>query len=685
MSKVHPYAKYVLAVLLAGLLISLFYHTGYFASDDLGYTEGTYALMDSGNLNTTFGANRLTMVLMNIALLTLWGGSWFMTILTYNLFHPAVALLVFAIGNRIAGPRAGLLGAVFYIFMPLSFLYTGAILPDVPMTFFALASIYLMLLAIDPQRGRAAVFALAAVAALSMYLAIAAKEYAVIICPAIALMLVMHGDRQSMARIVWTTALYAALIIAILLAESAVVYARTGEVFFRLIPVGQKDVVDALLTSQERYGTNPLERLANFHARFVYVHGHLAYVIYALYLSLPVLNHWLDAGDPRRRRRVLGLWLVSASAFLYLLFGSASLTRYFPASIVARYYILPLALVAPIILWPAYLLARRVLSQSRAVLVVGSLMAVLGAVQVITHHNQAGRGYHADSAQAFMRSYGWAKTVTDGLPVLPSAYYGRRMFPLFPRGFDEWIANVNLNSVSLDKMIRERLPFVYITLGEETRISDLDRRNRAEIEAQGYELVKLRMPDFRPLARVWELEQLLNASFWYRPQSQGNRQGYRPLVYLACPEPGCARDVLVDQPETDQWLHGERSYGKRVIVAEGHDRPRMIFYWLEDGSYKAKPAHPQSRLQTPTNKVTGQITVDSTLEGSAIVRLFAYDADGNFLTSTRSPEIRLEDGRKTLRLKLESETPIAALRSATVVTPEGMEPGTVEITLDAIE
>jgi Dolichyl-phosphate-mannose-protein mannosyltransferase len=355
---------YLLLFVIA-LMVRLSCYTGLAGSDDLWYSyfaqrlsHGAYPLRVS---HIQFRIGFIVPLAFSYAAL---GVSEWTSVLVPLVLSAASAPLLVSVGRRLLPAAAAVIAGLFLTSFPLHVHYATIPGPEPVMEFFVLAGVLAYLLAIDRQRPM-----IGCVAGLCFGVAYQAKESAIFV----ALALFLYSlRRQRKIAITLVAGLFA-----VVAADQLCYWVRTGDPLFR-----QHVTAD----TQARYSAaNPEPmpyRVLKTYPRLMVVPNFDLGVHSCVAFLLAIAGVFAAGG---KAARLLILW--AAIPFLYLNFGSSSLTHYTVLPSAARY----LGLVyAPVFLLAGagcyFLLSRT----PRLILPILLLVSVSGVACALS---MAGRGY----------------------------------------------------------------------------------------------------------------------------------------------------------------------------------------------------------------------------------------------------------------------------------------------------
>lgn len=426
---------------LGCLLVNVYFYSGFYMSDDVGYLTGIQGLVGPRGIDVHQLAQTRFAVTAPAAVVYAVTGSVTATIASFCLYHPALVLVTFGLGRAIFERGAALVAAALVAFTPIYYFYGGAILPDNCLSLWLGVLCAWVLAMLDwagrEPRAMGAVARRWAVAGLLTGMAYSAKETGVVMTvPVAAVILVAHARRREAGKALLGVFAYGAGLLAFITLETLLLRAFGGQWALRLFAgVGSPETMAALEERVARQGISPLPRLRFWLDRVGSHFGPGLWLVLGANAVAP-LCFW------RSRARapvcvLLAFWLWP---FLYLTFGTTSFTRYLPPPIQhARYYTvctMPALLVtAAVLVHLSRRLAQRIAQRrgwlAHAVSAGPGLVAVSwAAVAFAAFEPRAGTAYRAPQTKAALAAFRDARTLYPERPVVLSRRLSRRLAPL---------------------------------------------------------------------------------------------------------------------------------------------------------------------------------------------------------------------------------------------------------------
>lgn len=416
----------LLLVVIGGVLLSLFYFTGLFGSDDLAYINGAsgfghapyYALL---------GAARYTMSVPLRVMLELSGNEPQRAVFGFVLVFISLALIVYFLVRKIFGERDALVSSALIVVNPVLFFFAGAVLPDNMLSILFVAAVLLFAhwygcVRADPDKGGWSLFFAASFAALCYV----TKEAALAFFLPIAIYafgVIFRMPRPAAVRhLAWGLAGTAG----VLLGDLLLSYLLFGDPLIRFTVAENMNVVEEAAKFMSYQGTRPVER-------FNYAYGQFKALWPAIpiYVAAVLLLIWRHRSFKRfvcSADGVIclsGLWVV-----VFLTFGSISLREYVGIPIQVRYY----APAAALFCIAMARVASPWLASSTGWRIVGvAFLVLLSIQQVVFPAERAGDIYRAREFRAFQAAVSNAQDQFPGVPVYVDDYFAFRALGYGPR------------------------------------------------------------------------------------------------------------------------------------------------------------------------------------------------------------------------------------------------------------
>jgi len=329
---------WVLLLCLFSLIIRAICFTGLIASDDLGYYH--FARLISRNLyapELDHYAIRYGLTIPVAMVYRVFGTTEWTTELVPYLASAASVLVLVVIGRRLFGFRVGMIAGLLLATFPLSIRYASILVPEPVAEMYILIAIALYLYA---QGQYSLVFAIAS----GFFLALAylTKEWSLFVVPAVLI--------DAVAERRWRVCVgVAAGAIAIAVIEHGYYFASTGDLLFRSHALAQA-TRDPYAIEESK---NLLHRLFTHYPRMMLVPGR-DFGLHSFFTLALVPVAFFSVRW--RRLRLPTLWALLP--FLYMNFGSMSLSHYMPVFSQPRY----LEIIYP----PLFVMAGAVIERSAA-------------------------------------------------------------------------------------------------------------------------------------------------------------------------------------------------------------------------------------------------------------------------------------------------------------------------------
>jgi hypothetical protein len=454
----------LIATVVLSCGLDLFFFSGFYASDDIGYLQGAWKLLTGGKYSKSpdLSAIRLTMVGWNALIAWLLGYHVQLIAGSYIFYHQLLNVLTFLLARRTHDNAVAVLAAFCMATTPLAVTFSTGILPDLPLACFMLLSLLLFQwpYARDAVRGGGASCAALFGAGICVGLAYMAKEAALILLPYFLILWLCNERRRPKSRALLRGVAFTAGVFAVFSLEWAVLSHLTGHSYHRLEWTVAENEFDSGLR-QYPDGYYPAERLLRLRARI------------APWFSVTGLHYVLAAGAliyPLTKGRRWAPWALALWFFAYHTWGSTRLSEYLPTSLQPRYFtpILPYLFImyAFLILkvWNAVPRAIASPRAARAVQGVFALALFLYPLPALRYSDKvAGKIYRADIVNSSYQAVRAARAAGDR-PVVPSKTIDYKMTEFYK---DKNCSGVIGPGACADKNTREALlstGFYYVEL-----------------------------------------------------------------------------------------------------------------------------------------------------------------------------------------------------------------------------
>lgn len=327
----------LLLILLLSTALDLYFFTGHYSSDDCTYFLAGDRLVRDGALpNLSQGAIRLTLAGWNALVIWLFGPQVQIVAASYILFHQFLNALTFVLIKRLSDTRAAALGTYYVATFPLLLVYSGMILPDMPVACGCVLAFicYLSWRGNRESRSVKAWWTLFA-SGVCVGLAYMAKEAALVLLPFFFAAWLTSIKRSRIVASIVQGAAFACGFFVVLLGEYLTLSHLAGESFFRL-GWATESVDSGVRAAVNRYGYEPLGRLG-------WVGQRLGDDVWPLTLKVAIVASLF--AFPFVRQRCWSVLLLPLWIFAFQTWGSMNVRSYTPPTIQARYYItvVPLA------------------------------------------------------------------------------------------------------------------------------------------------------------------------------------------------------------------------------------------------------------------------------------------------------------------------------------------------------
>ena len=408
-------------VVMAGALgVRLIFYTGFFGSDEVTYTAAAFKLLQGDwAVSNYVGSNRYGVNLPMAGFASLFGPNEFAAALFSMLCSLAEVALVFSVGQRMLGRRAGFLAAAVLALMPLHVHSAGRLMADAPLAL-AMTASFLMFWN-GQTRNRSSAFACAGVAA---GLAFWIKPHAVLY------LLLFLSYPLLFWRWNWKWAWMLAGFVVLLLANGALFWALTGNPLF-LIDAIRARQSSGYLESGAASGS--IEDGPLFYLRYLFAKVYHTGLV--AYLALGAVLLWLARRDRREALKGNAIAYCVWWSFGLVLLFSLFVVSWRPLLFIPKQTNYMLMFLAPLSLLAGHTLARfrglRGWAVAAAVLLPSILLAGMqqNSIRVFTANSKAALEFsraHLDS-EVFVNTNALRAATFNNL-VRPDAAIGNVRF-----------------------------------------------------------------------------------------------------------------------------------------------------------------------------------------------------------------------------------------------------------------
>ncbi len=432
------YRLLLLTILLTAALVDLFFFTGFFSSDDIGYFGSADHIRTEGTAPefTPLGTQavlRATVIGWSMLVMWIFGPHVQTVACSFVVFHLLLIWSASLLGSRLFDRRVALVGAWLTATCPLFVTYSTTILPDIQMACCFVLSLYAFMRSYDPlgdKSSTASAWGWMLTAGLMSGLAYVAKESGLILLPFYFGLWLIYSRGRVWKTAIWVGSAYA-IGVAVVFAAEFVLWSVLSQHAYVRMDWTVKELDDATRAHIARYTTNPLTRLASAGGRFN-----------EFFHYIPVALRWALAGVPilfcvirGRRYPVLALAVWS---FAYLTWGTMRFNEYFPPSIKARYYIPVIPFLCIVAAFVAVAVMNRLTAPTSARKGVRIIKGLLIAAIIIlpttglgVSNEYAGRLYRSENVHNCVAAFRFASEQGGDVPIVLSPYVERRMDSFF--------------------------------------------------------------------------------------------------------------------------------------------------------------------------------------------------------------------------------------------------------------
>ncbi|MGS1076558.1 ArnT family glycosyltransferase [Pseudoxanthomonas beigongshangi] len=409
----------LLLVVIGGALISLFYFTGLFGSDDLAYINGA-AGFGQAPYYALLGAARYTISVPLRVMLELSGNEPQRAAFGFVVVFIALALAVYFLAGKIYDKRVALLSSVLVVVNPVLFFFAGAVLPDNMLSILFVAAVLLFAcwyqcVRSNPSSGGWSLFLASTFAALCYV----TKEAALAFFLPVAVYALWTIRKLPLPLAARHLGWGLGGTVCVLLGDLLLSYGIFGDPLIRFTVAKNMNVVEEAAKFMSYQGSTPVER---FH--YAYGQFKALWPAVPIYLASILFLVWQHRSVSRFVCSVDGIVSLSAVwVMLFLTFGTISLHEYVGIPIQVRYYA-PAAVLFCVVLARAVSpwLASTTIWRAAAMVLLTALMIY----QVTFPAERAGDIYRAREFRAFQAAVSNAQERFPGVPVYAGDYFSFR-------------------------------------------------------------------------------------------------------------------------------------------------------------------------------------------------------------------------------------------------------------------
>lgn len=409
----------LLVVLIGGALISLFYFTGLFGSDDLAYINGAAGFGQAPHY-ALLGAARYTISFPLRVMLEISGNEPQRAVFGFVVVFMVLALTVYLLVRKLYDKREALLSSMLVVVNPVLYFFAGAVLPDNMLSILFVTAILFFAywyrnIRTDPSIGGWSLFLASSFAALCYV----TKEAALAFFVPVAVYALWTIRKLPLSLAAKHLGLGLGGTACVLLGDLLISYGIFGDPLIRFTVAKNMNVVEEAAKFMSYQGTAPAER-------FNYAYGQFKALWPAvpLYVASIFVLAWRHRSIPRFLCSVDGIVSVSAIwVLLFLTFGTISLHEYVGIPIQVRYYA-PAAVLFCIVMARAVSpwLASSGIWRTAAT----ALLVVMIVYQVVFPLERAGDIYRAREFRAFQGAVSNAQEQFPGVPIYADEYFSFR-------------------------------------------------------------------------------------------------------------------------------------------------------------------------------------------------------------------------------------------------------------------
>ena len=401
----------VFIILFFTIVVDLFFYTGVYASDDGTYLGGLEFFYHA-SANHNIASLRYGVTIPTAFIYYITGKSLLAVYGLLMLMHVAMTCFVYMFTLKLKDVSYALAVAILSALTPIFYIYAGAFFPDLFQTLYLFIAFYLSWKGLTKEKYKV-VFIL--LSGFVFGLSYVTKVSSVIMFVPFFLMYLEYF-KFNIKDLIKYFFLFCLGFMTLVSIEVVINMLLLNEPFPRFTIVhGAKDLY---LKKMAINGVLPLDRLETVWHKLTQLYP----VSYLIVLLIGFISALFSKLPYKLTLFIFALW-----PFLYLTFGSTSLSQYLPPSIQARYYTLmmPWFIILSGVGLVTLIQKIKILSVRKVFIVV--VFVLLPLSSVVYNHEKAGLLYRAAQVQTFEKSVLYVKKNYPNYDIVLNSYLTRRM------------------------------------------------------------------------------------------------------------------------------------------------------------------------------------------------------------------------------------------------------------------
>jgi len=479
--------KQIKIILLLLAFLDMCFYSGYYASDDLSYIFSLKYFTAVNDLSMAAFIKEVSYfpeghfeLLNNIAMLRygitiptafiyyITGKSLLAVYGLLMLMHVAMTYAVYRFTLKLKDESHALAIGFLVAMTPVFYVYAGAFFPDLLQTLYLFIAFYLSWKGLSEEKNKVL---LIVISGFVFGLSYATKVSSIIMFVPFGLMYLEYF-KFNIKELVKYFLLFSVGFLSLVSIEVIINLSVLGEPFPRFTIV--KDAKDLYLKKMELNGVLPLDRLETV----LYQFAKLYPISYLVVLLIGFVSALFSKLPYKFTLFIFAFW-----PFLYLTFGSTSLSEYLPPSIQARYYTLMMpwfVLLSGIGLMTIIQKISIIIIRKVAIVILFLLIPLLS---IVHNHEKAGLLYRSAQVQTFTKAVEYSKEHYSEYVIVLNSYLTRRM---------QHVPIVNDNSIiTLEQALVSNKPFIYIMPLQKLPAESDKNHLKSNIEAERYQNIKV--------------------------------------------------------------------------------------------------------------------------------------------------------------------------------------------------